>query len=250
MNSCPFSLMHPSGMHVRGVWFPCRDEGKRTAVILSHGFNGCCADLYDQAMTFAEAGIHTFVFDFRGGGERTTSDGRLSEMMTVDTECADLRLVMNYVQGLDCVDSTQLFLLGGSQGGLISTLVTEKYPDEVAGMILWFPALMIPEASKIRMERGITEVFGIRLSPEFDREAAQIDPWTDMKKYTRKVLMIHGDKDPVVPLSVSEKAAGLFPDAEVVVIPGAGHGFRDAELDEALKRSVSMIADVLEKNKN
>ncbi len=236
-----FSLSHPDGTAVRGVLFGARDTGKKPAVIISHGFNGCCADLYDQAAAFEKAGFLCFVFDFRGGGERTTSDGILSEMMTPDTECADLKLVIEYVLSRDDVDPSRLFLLGESQGGFISTLVTEDMPGTVSGLILWFPALMIPDASRERLSLGIRDVFGVRLSPDFDRIASEIDPWERMPGYTGRVLLIHGDRDPVVPVEISQRARSLFPCADLLIIPGAGHGFGGRDLETALEASVSFI---------
>ncbi len=238
-----FSLTHPNGMTVRGALFPAPGGGRKPSVLVSHGFNGCCADLYGQAEAFARAGIHAFVFDFCGGGERTSSDGRLSEMMTPETEKADLKLVLSHVRSRPEADPSRIFLLGESQGGFISTLAAEELPEAVRGLILWFPALMIPDASRERLEKGIDRVFGVRLSPDFDPIAAAIDPWAKMPDYPGRVLLIHGDADPVVPLSVSRRALSLFPDAELLVLPGAGHGFGGTDLETALGRSAAFILD-------
>ncbi len=238
-----FALTHPDGSTVRGICYAAPGKGRRPAVIISHGFNGCCAALHGRGEAFNAAGIHCFLFDFRGGGEGTTSDGRLSEMMTHETECADLKLVLEYVRRQGDVDPDRVFLLGESQGGFISTLVTEDMPGAVRGLILWFPALMIPDASRERLARGIDQVFGIRLSPDFDRLAAKADPWTGMKGYHGRVLLIHGDRDAVVPVEISQRAASLFPHAEVMIIPGAGHGFGGNDLQTALDASVQMILD-------
>ncbi len=239
-----FCLTHPDGTSVRGLHFSAPGEGKRPAVIISHGFNGCCADLHGRGEAFNRAGIDCFLFDFRGGGERTTSDGRLSEMMTPETEKADLNLVLSHVLSLPEVDSSRVFLQGESQGGFISTLVAEERPAQVRGLILWFPALMIPEASRQRMALGITEVFGIRLSPDFDRIAAGMDPWTPMKDYPNPVLILQGDQDPVVLPEVSRKACSLFPRAELVILTGASHGFGGKDLETALRRSVDLVSSV------
>ena len=60
------------------------------------------------------------------------------------------------------------------------------------------------------------------------RHASKDDPPT---------LMIHGDEDKLVPLSHSERILAAFEEAEVttnlIVIEGAGHGFRGEAATEA-----------------
>lgn len=234
-------LKHPSGLTVRGIHNVPECGGKRPAVIICHGFNSCYADQLRQGAAFAEAGIDSYLFDFCGGGARTTSDGKLSEMMTLDTECADLKLVVDYVRARESTDA--LFLMGESQGGLISVMTAQKYPDLFRGLLLWFPALIIPDASRERFLKNDPTVFGIQLSPDFDRLAMQVDPWKAMPDYAGQVLLLHGDRDPVVPLDVSQKAEKLFPHAKLYVIKGAGHGFGGDDLSFALEKSIGMIKE-------
>ncbi len=238
-----FCLQHPDGTAVRGWHYSAKAPGKRPAIILSHGFNGCCADLLNRGEAFAGAGIDCFLFDFRGGGLRTTSDGNISEMMTLATECADLSLVADYARSQATTDAGALFLMGESQGGLISTLTATKQPDGFRGLLLWFPALMIPEAARQRLAKKQTEVFGIRLSPAFDAQAATVDPWRAMPDYPGPALLFHGDSDPIVPLEVSQKACQLFPYAKLHVIPGAGHGFGGDDFRFALQASIAMVKE-------
>lgn len=237
----PFVLRHPGGMAVRGLHCAAQVAGRHPAVILSHGFNSCCADLTNRAEAFAAAGIDCYLFDFRGGGTRTTSDGGLSEMMTLSTECADLELVVGHALAQEGTDPDALFLMGESQGGLVSVLTAERMPGVFRGLLLFFPALMIPEASRERLAKGQTSVFGIELSPDFDREAAQLDPWRAMPDYEGEVLLLHGDNDMIVPLSISRKAQALFPHAALHVVAGAGHGFDGDDLHFALTACVAMV---------
>ena len=239
-----FSVSHPDGSTVRGIHFKYQTEGKRPVVIVCHGFNGCYSGMLDQGEAFSAAGIDCWLFDFRGGGEHTTSDGKLSEMMTTETECADLKLVIKYVLSQPETDEHRLFLQGESQGGLICTLVAGEMPALIRGLFLWYPALLIPEASRERLQKGVRDVFGIQLSPDFDRIAAELDPWTKMKEYHGKVLLIHGDSDPVVPLEYSKKALSFFPNAALKVIPGASHGFGVIDLQNARRWSISAATDI------
>ena len=55
--------------------------------------------------------------------------------MTIFTEKEDLLAVYNDISNLDMVDANHVYLMGGSQGGLVTTLATEELQDKVAAMI-------------------------------------------------------------------------------------------------------------------
>ena len=45
-----------------------------------------------------------------------------------------------------------------------------------------------------------------------------------------------------MPIEVSRAAASATPDAELVTIPGAAHGFGDANWEEAMRRTIGFLA--------
>ena len=52
------------------------------------------------------------------------------------------------------------------------------------------------------------------------------------------MLIVHGDVDQVVPLKGSQEAVGIFPDARLHIIKGAGHVFMtDAQQQEFLQKA-------------
>jgi acetyl esterase/lipase len=71
---------------------------------------------------------------------------------------------------------------------------------------------------------------------EAKAKADKASPLTYVSKGGAPILIMHGDKDPLVPLKQSEvflealKKAGV--DATLHVVPGAGHGFGGPEIDE------------------
>lgn len=239
----PFSLRRPDGLIIRGVHFAANAPGRRPAVILSHGFNGCFADLLNRGEEFSAAGIHCFLFDFCGGGLRTTSDGKLSDMMTLETEITDLQTVIAHAQAQESVDPSNLFLMGESQGGMVSILTAARLPSACRGLILWFPALVIPEDSQRRLAQGDHRVFGIPLCPDYDRIAAKADPWSFMPTFENPVLLVHGDRDPIISVPYLEKAQRLFPNATLRVLPGAGHGFGGKDYRFAMDTTLAMIRE-------
>jgi acetyl esterase/lipase len=73
--------------------------------------------------------------------------------------------------------------------------------------------------------------------PENADKAAQASPLKYVSKDDPPFLIMHGDQDPVVPIDQSErfcealKKAGV--DATLYIVKGAGHGFRDPQVEEA-----------------
>ena len=45
-----------------------------------------------------------------------------------------------------------------------------------------------------------------------------------------------------MPIEVSRAAVSATPDAELVTIPGAAHGFGDANWEEAMRRTIGFLA--------
>lgn len=69
--------------------------------------------------------------------------------------------------------------------------------------------------------------------------------YTDrLGSFPRKVLLIHGDHDSGVPLACAETAAKRFPDAELVVIPNAGHWVQRDRPDLVLPAMVDFLSNL------
>jgi len=230
------------GLTVRGMFFPADGVKKGPVIIVSHGFNGRYLHTEGHGPVYNDAGIHCLVFAFCGGGVESESDGSMMDM-TIGTECRDLEAAIDFARTLPEVDPDKVFLQGESQGGLVSALTAAKHP-ELAGVILWYPALIIPEAAKKRMEMGVHEAFGIPFGEALDREAAEINVYEEIKAYSGPVLIINGDSDRVVPLPAVEKAQAIYDNCDLVVIEGAGHGYREEELVCARQETADFVCEI------
>lgn len=219
------SFIKMNGMKIKGrMYLPENGERKLPLVIFSHGFGSNYRELMHHGDGFAQAGICCLFFDFCGGGMESLSDGRMRDM-TIGSECEDLETVLACVKELDYVDRERIFLQGESMGGLVSALVAAQCPDEIRGMVLWYPAFVIPEDVGKRQENGRIDVYKI------------------ISRYHRPVLLIHGDKDSIVPLSFSERAVSVYEDARLIVVPGAGHGYDGADSAAAREHSIAFIRE-------
>lgn len=235
-----FEVKKSDGKVIRGVIYRPDSDGAFKTVIFSHGFNSCYKNLMGHGKFYAESGIAIIYYDFCGGGMETVSDGSMLDM-TLMTEADDLKNMMDYTLGLPFVDKDQLYLQGESQGGLISSIVAVDRKDEIKGLVLWYPAFVIPDDSKKRIEEGATDVFGIKLSPNYDKVAISVDITELWKGFDKPVLIVHGDKDGIAPIDYSRRAIEVYEDAELVEIIGSDHGFNEEDSITARDESIDFI---------
>ena len=207
---------------------------KQPAVILSHSSSLTHEAMSGYALAIAKMGYAAYCFDFCGGSDKSKSDGKTDEM-TVFTEVEDLSAVVKTVKSQGYVEPSEVYLLGSSQGGLVSALLADECPDDFAGMILFYPAFNIPEMVKMFSGFGDWGDFGdfggmMSMSEAYINSIKDFDVWSHIGKFSKPVCIIHGTADMIVPIANSEKAVGLYPSATLNKIEGANHGFNAANL--------------------
>lgn len=227
------------------VYLPDDDRKKYPVVILSHGYGVNHLVLTDFAELLAKAGIAAYVFDFCGGGYGCKSSGTVREM-SVLTELADLEFVLQSIYDLEFVDNRHIFLCGESQGGFVSALCAAKRKSQLAAIILLYPAFMIPEIARrqYREDEDIPEKvvrLGMVVGKKYFLDARTINAYRQIIGFDKKVLIFHGDKDDLVPLSYSQRAVKVYPDARLIVMEGAEHGFYGEDVVKAAKDIVAFI---------
>ena len=174
--------------------------------------------------------------------------------MSILTEASDLEAVLQASKTWDFVDPSQIILLGGSMGGLVTTVVGSTHQNEIAGMILMYPALSAKEDSsseKYQNEDEIPEdvsLFGgwIHVGKNYITDLWKVDFNELLADYKGHMLLLHGDKDKTVPLSWSENAKEIIPDCEFYVIKDGGHEFFGQPFEDAM----SHILPYLDKQLN
>ncbi len=218
-------------------------------VILSHGFGGNHRNCEAYAQAFASHGMAAYVFDFIGGGWGSQSDGEMIEM-SVLTEAADLNAVLDQLKAREDIDDRRIFLFGESQGGFVSTYVAGTRPEDVAGLIALYPAYVLQDDSRKLApdENNIPEtvnIMGSTVGAIYLRDAMSFDIYEVMAGYTGKTLIIHGTADSIVPISYSERAVTVLPDAELIRIDRANHGFWGGDQEEAAEMAVQFAEELL-----
>ena len=168
----------------------------------------------------AEMGYVAFTFDFCGGSAMCgKSDGKTTEM-SVLTETKDLKAVIEYVRNLSYTDSEKILLMGCSQGGLVSALVAAKNNFPIEKLVLFYPALCIPDdakAGKMMMVRfdpqNVPDTFRcgpMKLGRCYAMDVMQMDAFAEIKNYAGRVCIVHGTKDKIVDVSYAKRAAEAY----------------------------------------
>ena len=239
-----------NGKEIYGKIYAPDEDGVFPAVILSHGYNGCNADFVNECKYFASNGIIAYAYDFSGGSTRSKSSGKSTEM-TIFTEKEDLMTVLDYISGMEKVDSKHVYLFGGSQGGLVTALTAEECEEKICGMILYYPAFCIPDDWRktyptIEEIPETIDFWGLKLGRDFFVSIHDFYTFDNIGEFENDILIIHGDKDNIVPLNYAEKAKEHYKNAELVVLPGEGHGFTPAGGEEAM----NMVLDYMKTHLN
>lgn len=191
------------------------------------------------AEALAEHGYVVYCFDFCGGSSGSRSDGSTLEM-SVFTEQADLEAVIAMIQGLEYVDSENLFLMGTSQGGAVSAITGAAHKEEIRGMVLLYPAFVLAERAN-ELFQSVEEIpdtyffLWMEVGRAYFEPLIGYDIYEEIAAYDRDVLMIHGDADSIVPLNYSERALEVYPSSELKVISGGGHGFYGEDARQAIE---------------
>ena len=219
---------------IRGTEY--RPEGADLPVaIVCHGFMAWQDTVRQYAKELARMGYCAYCFDFCGGSvmKKGKSDGETTDM-SVLTEVQDLKAVIEYVQSLPYTGN-ELLLMGCSQGGFVSALVAAKHPELVSKLVLFYPALCIPDdarAGKMMLAKfdpkNIPERINcgpMKLGRCYPADVIGMDPIKEISTYHAPVLIVHGTKDKIVNPDYSRRAQKAYPNAKLHIIEGGAHGF-------------------------
>ena len=102
-------------------------EGRVPLVIFSHGLGANVEHEEEVQKTLAKAGIAVFSLEFAGGSSSASpmSEGLTTEM-SVLTEVQNLKDAIRIASGMEYADSQKIYLMGSSQGGLVTALTPKK----------------------------------------------------------------------------------------------------------------------------
>ena len=192
------TLETEDGERLHAWWIPASEQPSAGAILFCHGNGGNIGDRTLHAALLHRAGFDVLLFDYRGYGRST---GRASEEGTY----RDARAAR------EAIRSEPVFYLGESLGGAVA--IELALHDPPSGLILtstftsvrnmarkhypFLPAALVPDAY-----------------PSIDRIANLRAP----------LLVLHGDRDDLVPLLEGEELYENAPAPKrIEILEGAGH---------------------------
>ena len=219
-------------------------EGPFPLIIYAHPFGDTVHVVKHELVAYQ--GIAVCSFDFCGGSLESKSDGASTDM-SVLTEVADLKTVLEEVKKLSVVDKEKIYLLGMSQGGYVSTMVSALYPYEIAGLVLICPAFALQDCEKIFWNgKEVPERFwfhNMSIGRKYVADLKSVDIYHMMEKYSGPVLICYGDKDEIVPQKYIKRALQVFQNARLVTIPGAGHYIQPSYSEFLLNEIIPFVKE-------
>ena len=240
------------GERIYGVAYVPDGVERAPLVVFAHelGYDHTAGIPYAEVL--ASHGYAAYTFDFRGGSTSGNRSDGASTGMSVMTEASDLEAVVDAAKGWDFVDPARVAVLGGSQGGCVSAVYAAGHPDDIAGLALLYPALSIYDDVHAQFASldEVPDTYGLfggwmTVGRNYAADMWDYDPFDHIAGYGGKVLILHGDADSTVDVSYSRRAADAYPDCELHIIAGAGHGFSGSAFDDACGYLLDYLDGVL-----
>lgn len=221
-------IINNNGKKIYGILFKPLVEAKIPIVVYSHELANNHERGINYAKYLASNGIGCYVFDYCGGSNNSKSDGKTTEM-SILTEENDLSCVICFFRKQPYFDNNNLFIIGASLGGVVASLYASKNNDLINSLILLYPGFNVYDSvhdffhSLEDVPKELSFKGWMDVGKIFIKDAWNTNIYDFLEKITNPVLILHGDKDNLVSLDYSKKAADVFPNAELIVIKGASH---------------------------
>ena len=203
-------------------------SGRVPLVIFSHGIGANVEHEEEVQKTLAKAGIAVFSFEFAGGSSSAApmSEGLTTEM-SVLTEVQNLKDAIRIASGLEYADPQKIYLMGSSQGGLVTALTAEEVTN-IAGLFLFYPAFSLPDDIRSSFPKldEVPETFnllGTKIGKKYITDIYDMDPYANLEELGMPVHIYHGKDDYIVPLTASQKAMKRLKDARLTTLEDTGH---------------------------
>ncbi|AVP56365.1 alpha/beta fold hydrolase [Pulveribacter suum] len=224
--------------------------GDGPAILFSHGLLMDSSMFAPQVQALANLGWRCISWDERAHGQ--TATGECAPFSYYDS--ADDAVALLAQLGV-----AHAVLAGMSQGGYLSLRAALRHPQVVRALVLIDTQAMTEEAHKMAGHQGVVQEWlqgglsderavGIehlilgegwegaaawrakwqRMQPgdllaAFTTLATRDDISAEIARIHAPALVIHGDADQAIDIERARSMAGALPQAQMVVIPGAGH---------------------------
>ena len=198
----PIWLQTDDGVNLYG-WHI--DQGGSRLIIYFHGNGSSPFEAGGIAPLVVPLGYDVLAPSYRG---YSPSEGRPSEVGLIE----DARTAWRYATTDLGFEPDQIVLHGRSLGGGVATALAAEVEPRALVLECTFASVRAVAQSQYPIYPA-----GLLLRHPFDSEARAVE-------VSAPVLIAHGDRDEVVPVSQGRRLAEAFPSATYFEIPGQGHG--------------------------
>lgn len=160
-------------------------------------------------------------------------------------ELDDLGLLVDYLFAADNalpateIDLSRLYLIGHSRGGGLVILKSAE-DARIKAIATWAPISNIElrwpaEVLTKWQETGVHYVYNARIKQDMPMYYQLVENYLENKDrldipaavahLTQPLLIIHGEEDETLPVSMAHTLKQLQPAAELILLPGTGHTF-------------------------
>ncbi len=236
MHSEKIFFTNSRGQKICGILEKPTPEMKRVVIIV-HGYathkNRTSSTLMVEELV--RRGIHSLRIDLNGCGE---SEGDF-EKQTITSTVDDTTAAIKYCEQLGYTD---IELFGASAGGL-TVMATALTNPQIKKIGLKCPVSDYISLYQSRLGESGIQAWKQTASTPYSTSEGKIynidySVFEDTQNYVMydkvkdiacPVLIVHGDADETVPIEQSKKLTVCFPNAQLVIVPGADHKFTKTE---------------------
>ena len=226
----PVAFESGRGLKLIGDRYP----GGPSAIVLCHGFTGDRHEegrLDETARALNEDGFTVLTFDFGGSGESDDAP------ITIEGETEDLLAALAFTREQD---AERVGILGLSYGAWVACRAAAVTPIDafvfwapfvtaVADPTVWYSNEQLDELDRTGLMTWGKDAGPRRhvvIAGRHLEEVRRLDQRALLGAITHPVLVLHGNKDDIVPLAASRKAMRLLPKgSKLRVVRGADHVF-------------------------
>jgi len=221
-------------------------SGKRAPILILHGWGRSGNEWVATAKELsAWSERKVYILDLPGFGG--------SSLPTVKTITQYSELVVAFCKYME-IDKVSV--IGHSLGGRVGIILASKYPALIERLVLIDPAGVKPRSLKRVVLKIVAKLFAwvpsslrakvtprlmdedYRNSPEL-RDLYRVVVGEDLRKYLStircKSVVVWGENDVILPLSLTKIYRKLLPDNQIRVAWGAGHDPHLEKFDQTLR---------------
>ncbi len=224
MNVKKVFFLNGLGLKLAGWLHTPKGKGPFPAVIRAHGYKSSKDGSSSTALAneFSGDKIVFLRFDMHGHGESEGNPEVIDARQCVD----DVQCALGYLRLLEVVDQKRIAITGSSLGGLATTL-TAAWHDQVACAVPVCPV-------------STFEPFRVRDIKY--KDLVDVNVYAEAEKIKCPVLVVHGDKDEIVPIAQSIELVKHLKKGELHIVKGADHQFSD---EKHFKEMIKTVADFI-----